>query len=148
MDRGSARASPTSRQALDATYSALLTFEPSQQRDNVLVAEILRQLDAITQARRTRLIAAAGVVPNVIWLVLFGGGVLTVAFTFFFGTENLRAQTLMTGLLSLLIFSELLAIVVIDRPFSGPVKVEPSALAIVLADFAPQARGSSVPSEH
>jgi hypothetical protein len=147
MDRGSARASTTSRQALDAAYSALLTFEFSRPNDNVLVAEILRQLDAITQARRTRLIAAAGVVPNVIWLVLFGGGVLTVSFTFFFGTENLRAQTLMTGLLSLLIFSELLAIVVIDRPFSGPVKVEPGALAYVLADFAPQARGLTVPSE-
>jgi hypothetical protein len=67
MDRGSARPSPASRAALDAVYSALLTFEPTRQGDVVLVAEILRQLDVITQARETRLIAAAGVVPNVIW---------------------------------------------------------------------------------
>jgi len=85
------------------------------------------------------LIVAQGVVPNVIWLVLFGGAILTVAFTFFFGTENLRAQTAMTAVLSIIIFSELEAIVTIDRPFSGPVRVEPHALANVLDDFAPGA---------
>jgi hypothetical protein len=78
---------------------------------------------------------------------LFGGGILTVTFTFFFGTENLRAQTLMTALLSLLIFSELLTIVVIDRPFSGPVKVEPLALARVLEDFSSWPGGAAGPSE-
>jgi hypothetical protein len=51
----------------------------------------------------------------------------------------LPAQTLMTALLSLLIFFELLTIVTIDRPFSGAVRVEPRALADVLDDFKPQA---------
>jgi hypothetical protein len=74
----------------------------------------------------------------VVWIVLFGGATLTVAFTFFFGTRSLPAQTLMTALLCLLIFFELLTIVMIDRPFSGAVKVEPLALVDVLADFKPQ----------
>ncbi len=42
---------------------------------------------------------------------------------------------MMTGMLALVIFGELWTIVVIDRPFTGPVKVEPSPLAYVLADF-------------
>jgi hypothetical protein len=29
-----------------------------------------------------------------VWLVLFGGAILTIGFTFFFKTENLRAQAL------------------------------------------------------
>jgi hypothetical protein len=37
----------------------------------------------MTEARRSRLIAAEGAVPNVIWLVLLGGAVVTIAFTFF-----------------------------------------------------------------
>ena len=36
---------------------------------------------------------------------------------------------MMTGLLAVLIFAELLIIVAIDRPFTGTVKVEPGALA-------------------
>jgi hypothetical protein len=135
MERGTAGASPSARRALGAVYSALLTFEPSNVHDSTLVSEILRQLDVITQARRARLIAAEGTVPGVIWLVLFGGAVLTIVFTFFFGTKNLRAQTMMTGLLSVLVFSELLIVVAIDRPFTGTVKVGPNALTEVLADF-------------
>jgi len=44
----------------------------------------------------------------------------------------------MTALLAVLIFSELLVVVVIDRPFTGAVKVPPIALAQVLADLESQ----------
>jgi high-affinity Fe2+/Pb2+ permease len=67
--------------------------------------------------------------------VLFGGAVLTVGFTFFFATESLRAQTLMTGALTALIFSGMLIIVAIDHPFAGSVKVMPEALSAVLNDL-------------
>jgi hypothetical protein len=134
MDRGTLglETRPT-RQALDNVYSSLLKIIRTQQTAVPLIAEIMRQLDEITQARRERLIASEGTVPGVIWFLLFGGAVLTIAFTLFFGTRSLTAQTVMTGLLSALIFSELLAIVVIDRPFSGAVKVEPGSLTNVLA---------------
>jgi hypothetical protein len=89
----------------------------------------------VTQARRSRLVIAEGTVPGVLWLVLFGGAILTICFTFFFGTENLLVQTLMTGMLSLLIFSGLLIIIAIDHPFAGSVKVTPEALSAVLEDF-------------
>jgi len=113
----------------------LVTFNPGDRRSANLMAEILHQLDAITEARRDRLVLAAGAMPNVIWLTLVVGAVLTVAFTFFFGTKNLLAQVLMTGALSILIFSGLLIIVAIDHPFSGSVKVEPDAIQAVLQDF-------------
>ena len=99
------------------------------------MAEILHQIDQLTQARRVRLVEAEGVVPGVVWLILFGGAIVTLGFTFFFGAESLRAQTLMTALLAVLMLSELFIIVAIDRPFTGSVRVEPSALAEVLKDF-------------
>lgn len=128
--------SNAAKRALDATYNTLLTFNPQTLRDAALLTEILNQLDHVTQARRTRLVLASGIVPGILWLVLFGGAILTVAFTFFFGTENLRAQVMMTGMLSALIFLGLLVIIAIDHPFTGTVKVEPHALSLVLEDFA------------
>jgi hypothetical protein len=144
MDRGLPRASQAARQALDGIYAALLTPPSPDRGTNPGVTEILHQLDLITQMRRSRLVAAEGTVPSVIWLVLFGGAAVTIVFTFFFGTHNLRAQIMMTGLLALLIFAELLIIVAIDRPFTGTVKVEPRPLAEVLADFG--AGGGSQPA--
>jgi Protein of unknown function (DUF4239) len=121
--------------ALAHVYAIMLKYKPRDRRDTALLTEILHELDLVTQARRTRLVLASGAVPGVIWLVLFGGGFLTVSFTFFFGAEHLRAQSLMAGALALLIFSELLVIVMIDYPFAGTVKVEPEALSSVLGDY-------------
>jgi hypothetical protein len=133
MDSGVPGASTATKQALDAVYTMLSVV--NDQGHSSIVSEIFRQLDRMTESRRARLVAAEGAVPNVIWLVLLGGAVVTIAFTFFFGMESLRAQTVMTALLALLIFSELLIVVAIDRPFAGSVKVHPTALAVVLADF-------------
>lgn len=133
MERG--RASQSAREALDGVYRALLTFNSPERRDTALVSQILYQLDTITQMRRARLVAAEGVVPRVIWPVLFLGAIVTIAYTFFFGTQNLLAQVLMTAMLSIIIFSGLLTAIVIDRPFVGVVKVTPDALAEVVADF-------------
>jgi hypothetical protein len=128
--------SPAANQALDHLYAGVLSFHPADQRGAALFAETLHQLDTLTQARRARLAKASGVVPGVVWLVLFGGAAVTIGFTFFFGSENLHAQALMTGALALLICSGLLVIAVIDHPFSGTVKVQPEALRVVLDDFA------------
>ena len=111
-------------------------MHPDDRRGAALFSEILHQLDLATQARRCAAGDGVGHLPGVVWLVLFGGAVLTVGFTFFFGAENLRAQVVMAGALSVLIFSKLRIIVAIYHPFAGSVKVEPDALQAVLDDFA------------
>jgi len=131
------RASQQTWKALGAIYTALLVPDTTAKGDATAKAEIFNQLNLMTQARRTRLFAAEGDVPGAVWFILFGGAFLTVAFTLFFGTQNLRAQTLMTGLLTLLIFSELLIAIALDRPFTGGIKESPDAIVHVLADFEP-----------
>ncbi len=122
--------------ALDALYAAAVSLTEGEPRRTALLMEMFKELGSITEARRTRLHLASGIVPTIIWLVLFFSAVLTVGFTFFFGTENLRAQLLMTGILSALIFSALLAMVEIDHPFTGPSHVSSHALEAVLDEFA------------
>jgi len=128
-------ASPVANRALNAVYAAALTFHPADLRDAGIQGEILRQLDTLTRARRDRLDMAEGTAPGVIWFVLFGGSLVTVCFTFFFGTENLRAQSLMTGILAAMIFAVLVVVIAIDHPFAGEVHVTPDPLAAALADF-------------
>jgi hypothetical protein len=133
MERGSASDAVT--RALNTLYATALTYSPTDQRGAVVLSGILNQLNIMTEARRARLVKASGTVPGVIWFVLCSGALVTIGFTLFFGAENLRAQTIMTGGLALLIFSGLLVIVAIDHPFSGTVKVRPEALVEVLRDL-------------
>lgn len=133
MERGSGSAAVT--RELDHIYATVLQYYPRDGRETAVYSEVLHQLDLITQARRARLVAASGIVPGVIWLVLFSGAILTTGFTFFFGSQNLRAQVLMNGVLSIMIFGGLVIITAIDRPFVGSVKVGTEAISLVLEDF-------------
>jgi hypothetical protein len=81
MDKGTVNAGGSAKQALDTIYRMLSIV--NDQRNRAVVAEIFSQLDRMTEARQSRLIAAEGAVPNVIWLVLLAGAVVTIAFTFF-----------------------------------------------------------------
>jgi Protein of unknown function (DUF4239) len=121
--------------ALNTLYSVALRMIANNPTHTSINFELLRQLDAITQARRARLHLASGIVPGIVWLVLFTGAILTVCFTFFFGAKHLGAQVVMTGILSVLVFMGLLAIVSIDHPFTGPFFVGTEPLQAVLEDF-------------
>lgn len=127
--------SPAAVAALTGVYEAVLRFLPDDLRDAAVLHESLRQLDMLAKARRDRVLLSAGMVPDVVWLALFAGAVLTIGFTFFFGVENVRAQALMTGALALLNLLGLLIVVAIDRPFSGTIRLDPGALVRVLDDF-------------
>jgi hypothetical protein len=85
--------------SISKTFGAI--FQSFGTDERLVLAEVLRQVDRISEARRERLVVANGIVPAIIWVVLFGGAFLTVGFTFFFGAENLRAQSLITGALSI-----------------------------------------------
>jgi hypothetical protein len=133
MDRGTWSNEVTD--SLTTIYTAVLKFHTFGAFESLVVAEILRDVDRISEMRRQRLVAASGIVPGIIWTVLFTGAFITIGFTFFFGAANLRAQVVMSGALSILIFLGLLTIVAIDHPFAGSVKVGPEALVAVITDF-------------
>jgi hypothetical protein len=121
--------------ALDAIYQGIIADSTIAQKGALAVQEMYRQVDDITHARRVRLHLSRGVVPGVIWFALVASAVLTIVFTFFFGTRNLRAQVLMTGILAAMTFIGLFVIISIDYPFTGPVRIEPQPLQNVMANF-------------
>jgi hypothetical protein len=127
--------SPATEHALDSMYAAAIALNRSGSRGTADMAEVFRQVDNVTASRRVRLHLAAGLVPNVIWIALFMGSLLTVGFTLFFGSENLLAQVSMTGVPSVLVTMGLVVIISIDHPFTGPVFIHPDPLASVLTEF-------------
>lgn len=127
-----ARMSPHANAALDALYGAILAPPPGAPRDPSTVSALLSALDEVTQGRRERLVLATGSVPEVLGAVLFASAIVTLCFTFFFGTRSVRAQALMTGMLAAVIFMALYVVVEIDYPFAGPIGVKPDALRLAL----------------
>ena len=63
------------------------------------------------------------------WLVLLGAGVVTIGFSFLFGTKSATAQLLMTAGTAMVIALVLLSILAMQHPFAGITRVDPDAFA-------------------
>jgi hypothetical protein len=127
--------SPATTRALRRVYEVVVHYHPVDLRDSNLQLELYRELDRLTEARRERLVMTEGTVPGVIWFVLLLGAALTIGFTFFFGTQSVLTQSLITGVLAALIFSAIHVIIAIDRPSTGAVVISQGPIHAVLEDM-------------
>ena len=87
MEHG--KTSPRADSLLSQLRSKILKFDPRTEGEQVLYEHGLTQLHDATDARRERLLEVREGIPELLWVVLVGGGVLTVSFTYLFGLKRL-----------------------------------------------------------
>ena len=134
------RSSPKAWATLDELRGTILGLDPPTDAQKVpysqaRYSEVLEQLHGVGDARRERLLAASGGLPTILWVVLIGGGVITIAFTYLFGLENTLVHTLMVAALALVLSLSLFTIASLDHPFMGDVRIHPDAFEQVLERF-------------
>ncbi len=129
------RATPTGWVLIDDIRATVQGYEPRTEAGQELYAEGLDQVQRLADARRTRLVAAEESIPAVLWVVLVAGGVVAVGFTYLFGLEHTESHALMVASLAGVIALVLFTIGVLDHPFSGGARIEPSAFDLVLNRF-------------
>jgi Protein of unknown function (DUF4239) len=127
--------SPQATKMTDELWDAVTGIEPKDDRENAILGASLQNLNELTDARRLRLLAAQGGLPPIMWVLLIGGGVITVILTYFFSCPNLRAQIMMTALFVASLAFVLFLIAAIDYPFRGELQVTPEPLLLVLETF-------------
>jgi Ca2+/H+ antiporter len=93
--------------------------------DAIAAYQLMEELRGLTQYRRLRAMQNREALPGILWAVLIAGGVITVAASCFFGVPNFRFHLLQVLVLTFLISLVLVAIADIDRPYQGPVRVQP-----------------------
>src|SRR5215208_1602064 len=113
----------------------LLQFDPRTRGEQVLYERGLTDLHNAIDARRSRLLEVREGTPNLLWVVLVVGGVITVSFTYLFGLKSNMAHALMVAALTLLICGVLFTIAEFNNPFSGPVGIRPEAFREALHSF-------------
>lgn len=118
--------------SLSALYTAVLSAKPATPGQSDAYQSLLVALTTLADARRDRLELGGSTVPQVIWIVLFGGAILNIIFLLFFGTRHIWVQMLMSGMLTAVIFMALFAIIMIDHPFAGSVRVTMEPIQYVL----------------
>jgi hypothetical protein len=110
-------------------------FEARTKSEEQLYGEGLDQVDALSDARRMRLVAAEEGVPGVLWTVLIFGGIAVVGFTYLFGLESTWAHRLMVTTLAAVIGLVLFTVGAMEHPFSGGARIGTGAFELILERF-------------
>jgi hypothetical protein len=133
MEQG--RSSPKAWDTLDELRGTILGLDPPTGAQQVRYNQVLEQLHALGDARRERLLAASEGLATILWVVLIGGGVITIAFTYLFGLDNTVVHTLMVAALAMILSLSLFTVAALDYPFKGDVRIHPAAFEQVLERF-------------
>jgi len=124
--------SPEAQRLADDIWKMVASYEPRTESEKAFFAEMLNRMNYAVEMRRQRLVDSQTGIHPALWFVLLLGGLITIVFTFFFGSDNLAAQLIMTTLLATLIVLVLFTILVMDFPFTGDLSISPDALQQVL----------------
>ncbi|MDT4897286.1 MAG: hypothetical protein QOH25_2363 [Acidobacteriota bacterium] len=133
----SGEASPKTQAAMDNLWQIYREIDPQTNRESALHAESLDSLKQMSDSRRLRIYASADDIPAIIRILLWGGGLIMIAFTYFFGVKSIRSQALMTAALAGEIAFILFLIVALDNPFHGYVRVPPEPMQQALIRIQP-----------
>jgi hypothetical protein len=112
---------------LRKVHSAIVTMQPKSLGEAVIQAELLRSLNMLYSARSSRISAAQGHIPKVIWWIIFLGGALTVGYTYLFGFHEFWMHLITTGAVATSLALVVILIIALDWPFRGRVSVSPDA---------------------
>jgi len=86
----------------------------------IINQEFLSITDQVIAMRNKRIMQAGESLPWVMWLAAILGGLITVGMTFLLFMEREWPHVLMSGLMSLIIGTLIFSILVLNRPFVGP----------------------------
>ncbi|MGH8012248.1 MAG: hypothetical protein ACREQ4_07110 [Candidatus Binataceae bacterium] len=108
-------------------HSVIVTMHPFDIGEAVIQAELLRTLNGLYRARATRLSAAQGHVPEMVWWIVFAGAGVVILFTYLFGFHDFRMHLVMTSAIAISMALVVVLIIALDWPFRGEVSVSPEA---------------------
>jgi len=111
------------------------TLAPNEPAQHAFFAEAVRQMNAVTETRRGRLLSGKADLPPAMWSLLIVGGVGMVAFSFLIGTAQRWVQVVVTAFLAGLLAYAVTLVFALVNPFSGDASVKPDPYRGILKVF-------------
>jgi hypothetical protein len=109
--------------ALNQLLALLDGVVPDSAHEQILYTQILQNLNELSKYRNLRHQATHEELPSVVWIGVLAGAIITIGFTFLFGTENFWAHIVMMSLLAALIAIVIYVVIEMDHPTRGSVTI-------------------------
>jgi hypothetical protein len=127
----------------DRLWTVLLTYQPRNSRDQILLEKCVTYMGQLSDARELRFVFYKADLPSVIWIVIYVGCVITIGFSYFFGTRRQRSHAIMCGTFAAMIGLTILAVSELANPYQGSINVSAEPFKFVISTIDQQ--GASLP---
>jgi hypothetical protein len=141
MDRGEVNA--TSHPIIEGLWKTVTGAQVHSGIEQSSLDHTFTELARMTEYRRLRQLQVDSFLPEILWLVLIIGAVVTICSACLFGTVDFRLHMIQVTMLALLISSILVAIADINRPFQGAVHVDAAGFERALLSIGDSSESSS-----
>lgn len=117
---------------LTDVWQNYLKIEPVSQREIAFYQESITRLDELGNARKTRISGSQSEIPGELWVLLLGGGMVMLLFTYMFPSPDVVVHGALIALAGSLLAFVLYLTFAMEHPFVGSIAVSPEAYQHVL----------------
>jgi hypothetical protein len=121
---------------LTKVWRDVIRIEPVSQSETAHYSEVISKVNDLASARTARIAAADYHIPGELWVMLLGGGVIVLVFTYLFPTPDAVLHSVLIGLMGALLAFVLYLIFAMEHPFVGTIAVSDHPYVNVLAAWA------------
>ena len=100
-------------------WKSIKSIEPVTENQKTIYQYIVSSFISAEEGRRERVNFSNYKITNIEWYTMIVGGIVNIAFTFFFSVRDSFAQSLMTGMVALMVSINLYAVFLLGDPYSG-----------------------------
>jgi hypothetical protein len=127
--------SNAARELMDNIFTEYLKMDVKTIPNPYIYQESLKRLNEILEYRRLRLFSNSNSIPDVIWIVVIIGAVISVGYTYLFGVKSQIAQYIMTSTLAITNSLVLFLIYILNHPFTGTNAISSMPLGVTIRMF-------------
>ena len=129
----------SARGALDAAWETVTRLEPTSHAEEVVHEQLIKGMDELSKLRSKRLLMDQQRMHPIMWTLLIGGALFTVASMALFQMESAWLHAVLSALLGGVLTFILFLVHDLDDPFDGiwQVEVEPISRALDAASLRP-----------
>ncbi len=120
---------------LQSMWKVAIQMQPQTPREQIIGDRAVAELASLAEHYRVRQYQSRSQLPGVFWLVLIGGGAITVAYTCLLGVENHRIHIMQVVTTALVVSLILVTIADVDQPFRGAIHVSSDPFRLALQTF-------------
>jgi hypothetical protein len=123
------------QQKYNKVWDMIYAIRPNTENEKIWYASMVTSVNQFGEARIIRISDIDPSLPQLMWKILLTGGIIIILFAILFKTNNNWAHFIKILMFSIVIVFNLMLVNLLDHPYKGLLKIEPSAFTKILKHY-------------